>query len=504
MNNDLFIEAYKEARQTTENLLGTTPEDYKILLFVDPELYNSVYLQINYAATPNAVISSNELYVLQQMKEENFIPTGNELLYASRSPRLFMPAPHVQNDIQKEVMKAKLIQAMAGMTLCENTSSRFPDILKDLYRFDTIIYDLFSNNVYEFINERSAPWVWQYFQDFTSTLRLLSLYKLDDFYVPPTSIRSASIFYNYLLEIKQIIKDRAKSLLRAPLFDLVLHGFGDLALNEYLGNMDNDKQELLLPYLKSNLGQPLGEVGKLFIKEQGENIDEMYNNLLKIETDQALVEIWNRGETKEKITETRENLSNRAMVWHRSKDSYWSDLWPMRASKFDKIGNYVGKIQRRGYKFFSELQNDSPLVTSHGRITLKDREVAVLSIQEDTVGQEQLIILRNHLEARKETFTTPLPGLPDIIVFKKYAGMHVASYLGIVDSKGKQTYPKSPYDLPVVVRALQVTSKRNAYLSEEREDDGSVEEVNYDQLEKLTDPQYRAIRYLIRQREVEQ
>ena len=26
MNNDLFIEAYKEARQATEKLLGTTPE----------------------------------------------------------------------------------------------------------------------------------------------------------------------------------------------------------------------------------------------------------------------------------------------------------------------------------------------------------------------------------------------------------------------------------------------------------------------------------------------
>ena len=43
--------------------------------------------------------------------------------------------------------------------------------------------------------------------------------------------------------------------------------------------------------------------------------------------------------------------------------------------------------------------------------------------------------------------------------------MHVASYLGIADKDSKRDYPKSPYDLPVVVRAVQVTRKKDAYVS---------------------------------------
>jgi hypothetical protein len=204
------------------------------------------------------------------------------------------------------------------------------------------------------------------------------------------------------------------------------------------------------------------------------------------------------------MKELREEMMNKSMIWHSAQDSYWSDLWPMRGSRFDGIDAYVGKIQRKGYKTFAELQNDTPLVTSHGRIKLKDREVAVLGIQEDTVGQEQLIILRNHLQAKKDTFSTPLPGLPDTIVFKKFGGMHVASYLGIADTRSKRSYPSSPYDLPVVVRAVQVSSRRDAYQSTERDDDGKIDEANYENLESLTEPQHRAIRYLIRQRDVTQ
>ncbi|MFV2016548.1 MAG: hypothetical protein ACC656_14045, partial [Candidatus Heimdallarchaeota archaeon] len=181
-----------------------------------------------------------------------------------------------------------------------------------------------------------------------------------------------------------------------------------------------------------------------------------------------------------------------------------SDLWPLLASSFDKIANYVGKIQRRKFTSFQELMLDSPLVTNHGRVQLLDREVSVMAIQEDTIGQEQLLILRNHLEAKKDTFSTPLPGLPDVIVLKKFAGMHVASYLGVADKTQKREYPKSPYDLPVVVRAVQVTRRKDAYKSSERDDTGRIDSANYENLKKLTEPQYRAIRYLIRQSEVMQ
>lgn len=500
-----LLNAYNKARKITQGLLSTTPEDYKLFFFLDSSLYDSVLLQTQATGSPKAVISANELQLLQQLKKDDLTPNGIDLFYASRSPRIFLPRKSYGTEFSNKVLELKLVHSFAKAALVEQTKSKFPDTLQQLYRNDAIISDLFANNVFEFAKERSAPWIWQYFQDFTAVTRLLSLYNLDDFYIPPTSIRSASIFYNYLLEIKVIMKKRSKAVVKAPLYDLVLNGFAEMVLDEHISTLDKNVQEAVLPYLKGNLGQPLGVIGKRFIQERGENLSDVFEEVIKLKNDHELVKIWSRGETKEELEKVRENLTLRSINWHSSRNSYWSDLWPLRASVYDKVSStYVGKIQRRGYKSFSELLDDSPLVSSHGRVILKDREVGVFSIQEETVAQEQLLILRNHLQAKKDTFSTPLPGLPDVIVFKKYAGMHVASYLGIADKNQEKKYPLSPYDLPLIVRAIQVTRKKDAYQSEEREEETKISSVNYDNLEKLTEPQHRAIRYLIRQGEVVQ
>jgi hypothetical protein len=275
-------------------------------------------------------------------------------------------------------------------------------------------------------------------------------------------------------------------------------------MTEYLEGLEQGVSDRIQPLLKANVGQPIGVVGKQFLQEHGESIEDIYESAIAMESDIDLVKVWNRKTTKQRMEETREKLSTTSRIWYSSKTSYWSDLWPLRANQFDKAATYVGKIQRRGYKQFSDLLQDKPIIQSHGRVVLSDRDVVVLSIQEDTVGQEQLLILRNHLQARKDTFTTPLPGLPDVIVFKKFAGMHVASYLGVADGNSFRHYPQSPYDLPLVVRAVQVTRRKDAYMSKEREDEGKIDQANYENLEKLTDPQHRALRYLIRQGEITQ
>ncbi|MHA2092074.1 MAG: hypothetical protein ACW98K_14565 [Candidatus Kariarchaeaceae archaeon] len=503
-HSDSLLQAYANAREWINSKFGTTPEDYKVLLFIDPTLFESVVLQTSNAGSPRAIISSNELEILQEMKEEKYAASGMDLFYGSRSPKLFLPEPRMINQQDAKVIEAKFIHFFAKALLTENTKSRFPDHLEKLYKYDAIIQDLFTNNVYEFVRERTAPWIWQYFQDFSAVMRSLSLYNLDDFYVPPANIRSASIFYNYLLEIKSIIKSRSNQVVKSPLLDLVIQGFGDLVLTEYLEGLEQGVSDRIQPLLKANVGQPIGVVGKQFLREHGESIEDIYESAIAMESDIDLVKVWNRKTTKQRMEETRENLSTQSRIWYSSKTSYWSDLWPLRANQFDKATTYVGKIQRRGYKQFSDLLQDKPIIQSHGRVVLSDRDVVVLSIQEDTVGQEQLLILRNHLQARKDTFTTPLPGLPDVIVFKKFAGMHVASYLGVADGNSFRHYPQSPYDLPLVVRAVQVTRRKDAYMSKEREDEGKIDQANYENLEKLTDPQHRALRYLIRQGEITQ
>jgi hypothetical protein len=502
MKREEFEQLYIEAREIVLELIGVSPENYVLSLFYDDDLFDSILLQTNHAGTPNAVISSNELELLQKIRDDDYIPKGKDLFYPSSKGRIYFPNRILE--LNKDAIKAKLVQLLAMSALCENSVSDFPKILQEVYRYDSIIHELFANNVYELIRERGAAWAWQYFQDFVATLRLLALYEEDEFYIPPGSVRNTSIFYNFLLEIKEITKKRAQAERRAPLFDLILQGFGHFVLSKYLTRFEEDELEEILPDLKSNLGQPFGELGKMFIEwnlEREENKDvNPFDFVISLKNDYELVKHWSRTETKKRVEETRENLMNKAVIWHGYKDGYWSDLWPLRANAFDRADEYVGKLQRRKYNSHINLLQDKPAVIAHGRVILRDKEVAVYTIQEETVGQEQLILLRNHLTAKKDEFVTPLPGLPDVIVFKKYAGMHVAKFIGVKKTSG---YPKSPYDLPIVTRAIQVMRHRDAYVSEERDEDVKLSSTaDYSKLKELTEPQHRAIRYLIRQTEV--
>ena len=41
MDNPRVVEIYKQARKDFEEFVGETPEDYKVLLFIDPDLHTS-------------------------------------------------------------------------------------------------------------------------------------------------------------------------------------------------------------------------------------------------------------------------------------------------------------------------------------------------------------------------------------------------------------------------------------------------------------------------------
>ena len=165
--DEKFLNAYENANLEVENLIGRRPNDYKILMFIDPDLYKSVLLQTEATGSPKAVISSNELYVLQEMKNLDYVPVGKDLFFGSRSPRIFLPA-NISKIKSSKVLEAKIFQTLVKAVLVEETKSSFPDKLMELYTKDTVIYNLFTNNVYEFVLERGASWVWQYFQDFTN------------------------------------------------------------------------------------------------------------------------------------------------------------------------------------------------------------------------------------------------------------------------------------------------------------------------------------------------
>ena len=99
----------------------------------------------------------------------------------------------------------------------------------------------------------------------------------------------------------------------------------------------------------------------------------------------------------------------------------------------------------------------------------------------------------------RDDFKTILPAFADVIVFKKIGGIHVSTLFAVHKTKHQ---PLSPYNLPVVTRAVQVTKRKDAYkfdLDEESEDKVDVSNVDYTYLRKLTQPQRGAIAYLIKE-----
>ncbi|MHA1303947.1 MAG: hypothetical protein ACTSPI_09625, partial [Candidatus Heimdallarchaeaceae archaeon] len=94
---------------------------------------------------------------------------------------------------------------------------------------------------------------------------------------------------------------------------------------------------------------------------------------------------------------------------------------------------------------------------------------------------------------------TILPAFADIIAFKKIRGMHVATLFAVHKISKKQ--PLSPYNLPVVTRAVQVTRRKDAYKSDldEEKEKLIVGRVDYSYLKKLTQPQRNAINYLLKE-----
>ena len=115
------------------------------------------------------------------------------------------------------------------------------------------------------------------------------------------------------------------------------------------------------------------------------------------------------------------------------------------------------------------------------------------------MGLDQLVILHNHMALYREDFATILPAFADIIAFKKIRGMHVATLFAVHKISRKQ--PISPYNLPIVTRAVQVTKRKDAYKTEldEEKEKMEVERVDYTHLKKLSQPQRNAISYLIKE-----
>jgi hypothetical protein len=510
------IEVYNKARDDFKTLVGETPENYRILVFVSPEMHISVNRVMEETGTPQAILTSEQITNLRSARISEFFPTGKETVYNSLPTLVYLSVPPRELTKEQELtLRVMLIHAFAHAYMNEKTESNSPRILAQLYQLDIVLKELMTNNVFQLnqVSQNKHVWAWQYFQDLIGVIRLFTEAGVEDFYTPPEDARKYTLFNNFSIEAINLINERAKVARKKNLHDLIDEGFAHyiqkkaldylLEKEEYKLPTRHEDRSIIYPNeLKAFLAPPIGEfslaaMNKLVTKYEDEEV--VFQKLISFKSDLEFLEEFTWDEIKD-LQAVNKNAHSEFVVehWHSSR-SRWTDIWSVYAYGWRQIEEYVSKVFRRKYSNFGQLLDDNPRISSKGYVKVDDKKVYVFEANDYGVGIDQLVILHNHMALYRDDFKTILPAFADIIVFKKIGGIHVATLFAVHKAKFKSL---SPYNLPVVTRAVQVTKRKDAYkfdLDEEKEERFEVRKIDYSFLRKLTQPQRGAIRYLIKE-----
>lgn len=513
---DEIVRVYNLAREDFKVLVGETPENYRVLLFVNPDLHVSVNRVIEITGTPQAILTAEQITHLKSARINNFLPVGKETIYNSLPTLIYLSAPSYElNKEQEFTLRVMLIHAFAHAYMNEKTESNSPQILSRLYQIDTVLKELMTNNVFQLNKESSDghAWAWQYFQDLIGVIRLFTEAGVEDFYIPPEIARKYTLFNNFSIEAINYLSERAKVSRKKHLHELIDEGFAHYVQAkgiEYLiksGDYEfkksvEDKEPKLPNELKSFLAPPIGEFSLAVIRRLAtkvENEEELFSKLFSYKSDIELLEEFTWDEVKDLLA-VNKNLHSEGVVekWHSTR-SRWTDIWSVYAYGWKIVDEYTRKVYRKKFSTFGQLQDEKPRIEAKGYIKVDQKKVYVFEVNDYGIGIDQLVILHNHMALYRDDFKTILPAFADVIVFKKIGGIHVSTLFAVHKTKRQ---PLSPYNLPVVTRAVQVTKRKDAYkfdLDEESEDKADVSNVDYTYLRKLTQPQRGAIAYLIKE-----
>jgi len=490
-----LIETYQKAREFFKEEFGETPEEYRIFLLADEDIYTAMSMIKRTAASPHAIPSSLYSYTVKEVKQKHGLPKDVELV-VNGSPTLIFMSKSFVKEHDDNVLFLKIVHSLAHAFINERTKSRYPSQNSEIYKLDYLQKELFLNNVVALVKERDAVWAWQYFQDFTALLRIFALHNMAYFYTPPPTVKKNSVFYNYLIEAVKIAKKRGEVIRKIPLHELIVEGFAHYIHEKALEKVPVSQRQSVLTILKDIHMNPMGIIGSELLKIASIKNETTVLNLAKsYYSDLDLLNNFELKEIKTELERIRVKTSEEGIQYHSAPASYWTELWPLHALEFDKVENYSRQILRYQFKNYNQLLNRNPILRHHGYVKVKDRKIQIFTINNDEVGLNQHLILRNHLLEKRQDFITSLPGLPDIIVFKTSSSMSMAQYITVGYPRRQ---PKTPYDLPKETRAV-IVSKSVSYKSELEETPPTLpEEIDYSELKDVTQPQRNAIRYLLR------
>ena len=442
-----IITIYQKAREDFKMLIGDTPEEYRVLIFLSQKLHVSMNRVIENAGTPQAILTGEEITHLRSSRMNEFMPIGKETVFNSLPTLIYLSVPNYSLSKSQEFsLRIMLVHAFAHAYMNEKSASNSARTLAKLYQLDVVVKELFQNNAFK-INELSSKkqmWAWQYYQDLVSVIRLFTEAGVDEFYQPPEQARQYTLFNNFSIEAINVLKERANVARKKHLHEFVEEGFAFHVQRKYLEYLEEKKEYDFKSYpkeLKAYMAPPIGKLSLFLVDKLAsklENKEKIYEKLFSFKTDLEFFENFTWNEIKDWLSNQKNDHSETVVEeWHTSKSNY-SSVWSVYAYGWNLLDSYVKKTYRKKFGTVGQLLDDNPRIEAKGYVKVDEKKVYVFEINEHGVGLDQLVILHNHMALYREDFKTILPAFADIIAFKKIGGMHVATLFAVHKVKKKQ------------------------------------------------------------------
>ena len=517
-----MVEIYLQARKDFEEFVGETPEDYKVLLFIDPELHNSLYQVMELGGSPHAVLSQEMIESLRRARNRNFLPDECISVFPSTPTMIYMSLPFELEETPERDFSLRMlfIHGFAHAYFAERSKSNDGKINADIYRMDMIIKELIMDNAYGLKEDRGVTWGLPYFQDMVAVIRLLSIFGIQDFYIPPETSRKVTLFQNFLLEIIGYLNKRSDIVKKKNLTGILMEGFATYITKEIGKKILESNQYSFsdIPkLLKPIYGPPMNTFStELIEKSFAKIIDqprEIIKQVLEFQSDLDLINKFGSGsEVRKLIKDIRERTQSTNVYWHSDTSGYWRKTWNIYENVWDQIDDYVKFLNRFQSINVGQWLANSSAFTFYGYVKVDSKPIYVFEIDDESISLEQLLILHNHSLLYRQDFKMPTPGFPDIIMFKKLDRMVVGTLLSVGQLEDN---PISPWDIPIYTRAIDISKELLDFVKaqkaqEESEDDetGRAKEVlyglaktrrkvDYTYLKKLSQSKLAAVRVLI-------
>ena len=522
MDNPRVVEIYKQARKDFEEFVGETPEDYKVLLFIDPDLHTSLYQVIELGGSPFAVLSQEMIDNLRKSRNRNFLPDECISVFPSKPTMIYLSLPFEfkESPDRDFTLRMMFIHAFAHAYFAEKSASNDSEILSEIYRIDMIIKELIVNNAYGLKETKNATWGLPYFQDMVAVIRLLSSFGVQEFYVPPESSRKVSLFQNFLLEVISILNKRAELVKKKHLTGFLREAFANY-IHMKIGEKILEKGEYpfsTVPrFLKPIYGPPINKLSYRMLEEAFEEIkdqpQEIIKQTLQLTNDLDLINKAGGGaQVRRLLKELREASQATNVYWHADTSGYWRKTWNIYEHEWDQLDDYIKFLNKNQCRSVGQWLENSKAFQFYGYVKVNSKPVYVFEIDDESISLEQLLILHNHSLLYRQDFVMPTPGFPDVIMFKKMDRMIVGTLLSVGYLEDN---PISPWDIPIYTRAIDISKELFDFITAQKaeqkgdeEDTGRKSEViygvssskkniDYSHLKKMSHSKLTAVRLLI-------